>query len=347
MSELNILLDNSNKFQKSFEDSLTYSDIFIVPSYSEITTRKQVDVSSKLGDHAIDVPVISANMESVTDANVCRLMRKHGALGAMHRFSSIEEAVKDFKFNTEDASIKNPTLVSVGVTRDSRERAEALYDAGARYFVIDIAHGHSLNMKEMITFLKERYKSEIFIIAGNVATGQATIDLIRWGADAVKVGLSNGSVCLTKNVTGVIVPMVNSILSCKLGAIRSFKPSTPLVADGGMVEIGDVCKAIGLGADFVMSGRLFAGCNESPNGLVYRGSASKYVQEKYRLETVEQMPTPEGKTEILKEFHGSIESVVNSIAGGLRSSFSYVGARNMEEFHRYCKFGTRRQSQKN
>jgi IMP dehydrogenase len=346
MSELSVLLNESNKFSRVFENSLSYSDVFIIPQYSNITTRRQVDISSKLGEHNIEIPVISANMESVTDSVVCNRMRQGGALGALHRFSSKEEAVKDFL--SQDSAVKNPVIVSVGVTRDSRDRAVILHEAGARYFIIDIAHGHSLNMKEMISFLKERYKNDIFIIAGNVATAEASIDLINWGADAIKCGVANGSICATKNVTGVVIPMVNTILSCKMGIQRQLKKKhVPLIADGGLVEIGDVCKAIGLGADFVMSGRLFAGCDESPTGLVYRGSASKEVQEKYRTDAPEQMPTPEGKSEILKESRGPIKSVLDSIAGGMRSSFSYVGAENINQFHARCKFGTRRQSQKN
>jgi IMP dehydrogenase/GMP reductase len=713
----------------SDRESLDYSDVFILPKYSDIASRKEVDISSDLGLYAkVPVPVISANMESVTGARMAVALREAGACGGLHRFQSIERAVEDLTINLASEKTSKlfvPTLVSVGVNRDSHERADALYDAGARYFIIDIAHGHSKHMKEMIEYIKA--KANTFVIAGNVATHDGAYDLCCWGADSVKVGIGPGcfaagtrilmgtgaykniedvkagdrvinkngevvsvkrsfctgtrevvstktnhfhkqtvstadhrfwmgdcrgvtdktlasrgykkilskktkkgydkfdwvqigkatkktvallprninfemnedfsiplkkrrggnqstgfsyhadnvlnpsydlgyifgtflgdgnshtptwkgskrgsvhwsfgkseqkivnklvaalksciqtkssikinkaqnmikvdfyykpladflssfgkatkkhlpehllidnenylkgiydglidsdghvddsracftntsselmelfgflsykinkhfplsgereksfgnltgckrvsenyrsktlkrpdyrmtdnnqivkvltteklktlvpvydlevdcdthsfianntivhnSVCTTKNVTGVTVPGFQSVIKAGNGVhkflmLKKFGPKVPIIADGGFTEIGDICKALGAGADFIMSGRFFAACDEAPNGRVYRGSASEDVQVEYRND--QQMPTPEGKSELL-EGTGPVADVVENIAGGIRSAFSYVGARNMKEFHANCAFGVRKRSQR-
>lgn len=365
-------------FSEDFKDSLNYSDVFIIPKHSDISSRQEVDISSELNGVKIPVPVISANMESVTGARMANAMRSAGGLGALHRFQSIERAVEDLVQNQKDADNKDmPILVSVGVNRDSHDRAQALYDEGAKYFIVDIAHGHSEHMQKMIEFLKD--KADIYVIAGNVATSEAAYDLCMWGADAIKVGIGPGSVCTTKNVTGVTVPGFQSVVqgvhgvrtaevkayekklkrgqitfseSVKFGhlsledqirVLEKNRPRIPVIADGGMTEIGDICKALGAGADFVMSGRFFAACDEAPNGAIYRGSASQDVQAQYRND--KQLPTPEGKTDVL-EAAGPVKGVVDSIAGGVRSAFSYVGARNIKEYHEKCSFGVRKHPQK-
>lgn len=749
-------MTNNKLFNTDFDNSLNYNDVFIIPKYSDISSRKQVDISSKLGKHRIPVPVISANMESVTGARMAIALQNAGALGAQHRFQSIDRAVEDYVLTKEAQTEDYPILVSVGVNRDSFDRFEKLYEAGARHFVIDIAHGHSEHMKAMIEHIKGF--NGTYVMAGNVATSQAAYDLAMWGADAVKAGIGPGcfaagtrilmangtyknieeiqagdrvinkngkavsvkksfstgvrevvetktnhfhenivstpdhkfwmgdcssvsdktfasegykkilskrtkkgqskfdwieigssnkktvsllprhidfemnkdfsiplkkrfggnqttgfsyridnvlepsydlgyvfgtflgdghahvtswkgsnrgschwyfgrseseiaekltnclqnciktqsqikivhksnqihvnyyykpladflasfgkktekhlpenllvdnadylqgiydglvdsdghiddkrecftntssqlmelfgilsykinghfplscaraksfgslkncntvsenyrsktlkrpdwrttedyqivkvlsqkslstripvydleidcethsfiannaivhnSVCTTKNVTGVTVPGFASVVHAVHGArraevklvdkllrsnselrelyhqhnsfsskqgedyVRSVTPRIVVVADGGLTEIGDICKAIGCGADFVMSGRFFAACDEAPNGTLYRGSASQDVQTQYRND--KQMPTPEGKSEIL-EAAGPAVDVVEDIAGGLRSAFSYVGAHNIKEYHDNCTFGVRKHPQR-
>lgn len=351
----------SNLFDDNFNNALNYNDVFIIPRHSNISTRKKVDISSQMGKFKVPVPVISANMESVTGARMCKALKKAGALGALHRFQSIDRAVEDLTINLENDKL--PTLVSVGVNRDAHERAEILYNNGARFFIVDIAHGHSEHMKAMIEFLKD-LDQENYVIAGNVATGEAAFDLAMWGADAIKVGVGPGSVCVTKNVTGVTVPGFSSVMAAVHGARKAeveilkqeflklnldyeninleTMKRIPVIADGGFKEYGDICKALGAGADFIMSGRFFAACDEAPNGRLYRGSASQDVQKQYRND--KQMPTPEGKSEILEEA-GPVKDVVEAIAGGLRSAFSYVGAHNIEEFHEKCSFGIRKHPQ--
>lgn len=335
-----------SKLSQPYLKALGYEDVFIVPKFSTIKSRQDVDISTQLGEFNIPVPIMASNMDTVMNQGMCYALNKSGALGALHRFQTIESATREFKMVTcmnEANGVKMPVFVSVGVNRDSHERAQELYKAGARHFVIDIAHGHSASMAEMIKWMHTEFGTQnLFIMAGNVATLAGASDLFTWGANAVKVGVGPGSVCKTKNITGVTVPILGSITGAVEAARRAeqqFSRPFHVVADGGCLEIGDVCKAIGAGADLVMSGRFFAGCPESPQGVMYRGSASQEVQVKYRTDRTT-MPTPEGTTEMLEESVGAAE-MVELIAGGLRSAYSYVNARNRQEFHERCEFGTR------
>ena len=321
--------------------SLEYSDIYLVPNYSDITSRKEVDVSSILESSNsnikinLKVPIISANMDTVTGALMARSIRDAGAIGALHRFMDINGSVQEFV----DTGLKgNETFVSIGVNKDWQERASALYDAGARAFIVDIAHGHSKMMKDTIQWLKKKYDKEIFVLGGNVGKAKACVDLHYWGADGVKVGLAGGFVCETKNVTGVLTPMFSTVLNCA-EEIDSRNLKMAIVADGGARHYGDIAKALGAGANAVMSGYFFAGCPETPvnfdpetNTTVYRGMASRDAMRTIRTEN--QMPTPEGRTTTVN-LKPSVKVVVEEIKGGLQSAFSYMGSKNLNDFQMY------------
>jgi IMP dehydrogenase len=328
------------------KSSLEYSDIYLVPNYSDITSRKEVDVSSMLESSNsnvkinLKVPVISANMDTVTGNVMARSINEAGAMGAIHRFMSIEDSVKEFQLTGLKG---NETFVSIGVNKDWQERASALYDAGARAFIVDIAHGHSKMMKDTIQWLKKKYDREIFVLGGNVGTKFACADLNRWGADGVKIGLAGGFVCETKNVTGVLTPMFSTVLACSDYAQEERGLQMAIVADGGARHYGDIAKALGAGANAVMSGYFFAGCPENPSESlsfdpetnsyvpVYRGMASRDAMRTIRTEN--QMPTPEGRTTTVN-LKPSVKVVVEEIKGGLQSAFSYMGSRNLNEFQR-------------
>jgi len=312
-----------------------YRDVFLIPQYSEITSRTQVSTTSTITSMlSLEVPVISANMDTVTESAMCIAMDKAGAIGALHRFMSIERNVEEFQ-KVKDAGAK--CFVSIGVNADSKDRAKALMEVGAEYFVIDIAHGHSKMMKDMVVWLRQEAGTKVVIMAGNVATREATDDLCEWGTDIAKVGIGPGAVCLTKNVTGVTRPQFSAVLECSKGIL-------PTVADGGIREIGDICKAIGVGASMVMCGKLFAGTQEAPGARiegskVYRGMASKDAMLTIR-EDDGNLPTPEGMTTTIKQ-EGSVIEVVKHIQGGLRSAMSYSNARTIEEFKTKSNFGIR------
>lgn len=323
-------------------DALDYSDVFIIPQYSEISTRTEIDTSARIGGLTLRVPVISANMDTITGSAMSIAMQQKGGIGAMHRFMSVAENAAEYtnhyQMNNQD------TFVSIGVNRDSKERAEALYCIGARHFVIDIAHGHSKSMKDMLTWMKATFK-DIHVMAGNVATNNGVCDLVQWEADSIKVGIGPGSVCLTKDVTGVTVPQLTAVLDCAYAARSIRSPYIPVIADGGIKSIGDVAKALAAGADFVMLGGMLAGCDECPgevinNSKVYRGMASKGAMMQVRPED-EQMPTPEGKVMIVP-CKGPVGTILNDIAGGLRSAMSYSNASNIDEFHDKVLLGFRK-----
>lgn len=337
----------SDYFYKGYVDigGLDYKDVFIVPQYSEVTSRSQVDTSVYLGELKLDVPVISANMDTVTAGEMAYAMAEGGAIGAIHRFMTTEQNVREFQIGTGDIHYQKsyPCFVSIGVNEESKDRARCLYNAGARYFVIDIAHGHSRMMRDMTTWLRDTYP-DVYIMAGNVATGQAVKDLASWGANAVKVGIGPGNVCTTKNVTGVTVPQFTAVMECA-SVLRSMQGHKPIiVADGGISEIGDIAKALAAGANMVMCGRLFASAREAPGERiggkkVYRGMASRDAM--LTIRNASSLPTAEGVSTLIDASEHSAIDIVNQIKGGLQSSFSYSNAHNLCEFQMNAKFGVR------
>jgi IMP dehydrogenase len=327
-----------------------YDDVFIQPDFSDIISRSEVDTGVVLvsADSNLSmrlrVPVISSNMDTVTEGEMAKTLAEAGACGAIHRFLPIADNALTYiqvaAHNGLDA------FVSIGTSRDWKERAEELYKTGARFFVVDIAHGHSLMMKKTIYWLRQRFGREVFIMAGNVGTPQAAKDLDLWGADAIKVGIGGGFVCETKNVTGVNTPMFTTVQHCAAATEK------PVIADGGARAYGDVAKAVGAGAAAVMSGYFFAGCPENPSRSkvydsslhtyvpIYRGMASRDAMAIIR-DTDKGLPTPEGRS-TTTSLKPSAKVVVEEIAGGLRSAYSYVGARSTEQFWSKVKFGYRR-----
>ena len=328
---------------------LGFADTYLIPQYSEVSSRDQVDTKVRLPRNIfgqpwdIQVPVISANMDTVTGSEMAREMSFAGAVGALHRFLPIKDNVEEY-LTVRGHRVPTDCFVSVGVNRDSKERTKALFDVGARYFVIDIAHGHSKLMRDMIDWLKGEYP-DVFLMAGNVATAAGAYDLACWGADAIKIGIGPGAVCLTKNVTGVTVPQLGAIQNCFEAMTRIKDTKRPLlIADGGIREYGDIAKAIAAGADMVMIGSLLASCPEAPGERihgkkVYRGMASKEAMSVIRDTT--SMPTPEG-TSMLLNPSNPVCDIVAEIAGGLRSAFSYSNAKTLKEFQERAMFGIKK-----
>ncbi|HMW34299.1 MAG TPA: IMP dehydrogenase, partial [bacterium] len=230
---------------------------------------------------------------------------------------------------------------ALGVTKDTVERAQALLDAGVDVLGVDTAHGHSRGVLEMVKTLKQKFP-QIEIIAGNVATAEATEALIKAGADCVKVGIGPGSICTTRVVAGVGVPQITAILEC---ARIAAKAGIPIIADGGIKQTGDIAKAIVAGADTVMIGSLFAGTEESPGESVlyegrqykvYRGMGSLSAMKqgsKDRYFQDDEMDTnklvPEG-IEGRVPYKGRLSDVVYQMVGGLRAAMGYCGAESIE-----------------
>lgn len=316
---------------------LGYDDVTLIPKYSEIMSRSDPDTSVSLHGLSLKTPIISANMDTITESKMAIAMFQAGGIGALHRFMSIDDNVENYK-QVKAAGCE--CFVTVGV-KDYVDRSAALYDAGARYFIIDIAHGHSLLMKNALVFMRQKYK-DMTIMAGNIATGQATRDLLEWGADIIKVGVSAGSICKTRVVTGHGVPMFSSILECAheldgfLGRDRG--RGKYLIADGGIKSSGDVMKAFVAGADAVMIGSLLSGTDETPGNVVYpmsglpskqyRGMASSEAQGDRGWGSNGLTTAPEGVSALVP-CKGPVNNILKETTMGLKSGMSYCNSENL------------------
>jgi IMP dehydrogenase len=453
-------------------EGITFDDVLLIPKRSAIISRKDTDLSTRLSRNIrLNMPIISANMDTVTEANMAIAIAREGGIGIIHRFMSIEQQVhevekvkrsesivierpytispsntvadakgmmkdlgisgllvvdnegrlsgivtrRDVQFEQDKKKVANimtknvikaqygisieeakdmlhkhrieklPLVdennrvrglitakdinkmeeyplaskdkkgrllvgAAVGVKGDFMDRTEALLEAGADTIVVDIAHGHSENAINAIKIIKKAFPN-CELIAGNVATSEGTKDLIQAGADAVKVGVGSGSICITRIVTGSGVPQLTAIMDC---AKMAKDYDIPIIADGGIRNSGDVTKALAAGASTVMVGSLLAGTDESPgvsitkNGKrykIYRGMASFYASlgRKYREEgelNIEEDLNdyvPEG-VEALVDYKGSVKDIIRHLVGGLRSGLSYCGARNITELQQNAKF---------
>ncbi|MBX7041872.1 MAG: IMP dehydrogenase [Ignavibacteria bacterium] len=237
---------------------------------------------------------------------------------------------------------------AVGISADTIDRVSALVNAGADVIVIDTAHGHSKGVIEMVK--KIRKKFDVDLIAGNVATAEATTDLIKAGADCVKVGIGAGSICTTRVIAGVGVPQISAVLECSAAAS---KLGVPVISDGGIKQTGDVPKAIAAGADSVMLGGMFAGTEEAPGEKVlyegrsfkvYRGMGSieamkKGSKDRYFQDVEDDISklVPEG-IEGIVPYKGFVGETIYQIIGGLRSAMGYCGAKNIKDMKNKTKF---------
>jgi IMP dehydrogenase len=462
--------------------ALTFDDILLVPRHSTVVPA-QVDVSTRLTRNiALNVPLLSAAMDTVTESEMAIAMAQHGGIGVIHKNLSIEEQAsevdrvkrsesgmivnpitlsptrrisealdlmrkyrisgvpitedgskegrlvgiltnRDLRFETNverpvadvmtrqnlitvpvgttldeareilhqrkvekllvvdhdyrlkglitvkdiQKAIKYPHAckdslgrlrcgAAVGIARDTPDRAAALVAAHVDVLVVDTAHGHSQGVLDMVQMLRRAFK-DVEIIAGNVATAEATEALIDRGADAVKVGIGAGSICTTRVVAGIGVPMISAVHECAQAASRH---EVPVIADGGIRFSGDIVKAIAVGASSVMIGNLFAGTDESPGELIlyqgrtfkeYRGMGSigamrkgsrdRYFQDDFELESgtspagrgVADKLVPEG-IEGRVQHKGSMAMVVHQLVGGLRAGMGYCGAPNSPDLQR-------------
>jgi IMP dehydrogenase len=272
---------------------------------------------------------------------------KAGKLKGLITFKDIQKK-KRYPNACKDKHGRLRVGAAVGVTADTLERVDALVKAGVDVVIIDTAHGHSRGVIEMLKKVKSKHS--IDVIAGNVGTAEAAKDLIKAGADCVKVGIGPGSICTTRVVAGVGVPQVTAVMECAAAA-RKF--GVPVIADGGIKQTGDIAKAIAAGADCVMIGGLFAGLQESPGekvlyeGRTYKlyrgmgsidamkeGSKDRYFQD---VEDDVQKLVPEG-IEGRVPFKGELSATVYQMVGGLRAAMGYCGAENVSALQERAQF---------
>jgi IMP dehydrogenase len=452
---------------------LTFDDVLLVPKRSPIVSRSQINLRTKLSRNiTLNIPIISANMDTVTESGMAIALAREGGIGIIHRFMTIEDQVDEILRvkRSESVMIEQPYTIkpdltvaearkameeysvsgllveeggkllgiitrrditfeknnklkvselmtkdvitakagitidqakeilhnkrieklpvvddkkhivglitskdilkmeqypyaskdrkgrllvgaAVGVKGDYLERTEALLEASADIIVVDIAHGHSENAINTVHMIKKAFPN-CELIAGNVATGEGSRDLIKAGVDAVKVGVGSGSICITRVVTGSGVPQLTAVID-SVKVARDY--GIPIISDGGIRNSGDITKALAAGASSVMIGSLFGGTDESPgktlvkNGKkfkMYRGMASFYASlgRKYREAGPQVVDSddlndyvPEG-VEAMVPYNGSVVEIIRQMAGGLRSGLSYCGAKTIPEMQMNAEF---------
>ena len=330
---------------------LTFDDVLLVPRRSDIRSRQDVSVATRLSKRIeLDIPIVAANMDTVCETDMAIEMGRLGGIGVIHRFLTIEAQAAMVEAVTAEG---HRVGAAIGTDRDALHRTHALVDAGVDALVLDIAHGHAGHAIDLLVKLKSEVPT-VDIIAGNVATRAGAEDLAAAGADAVKVGVGPGGVCTTRLVAGVGVPQLTAIDNCAAEPLLDVDGQTvPIIADGGIRTSGDIAKALAAGANTVMIGSLLAGTKESPGeveqsprGLVkrVRGMASFEALnaratregEVVDREYFEQR-SPEG-VEGTVPYQGAAKRVVGRLVAGLRSGMSYSDARTIEEFWAKAEF---------
>ena len=321
---------------------LAYDDVLLVPQYSDIVSRKEVDIGQKIkigtSDYYFSMPIISSPMDTVTEGSMASALASAGGLGVIHRYNTIE-AQAAIVCSVKKACPTAPVSAAIGITGDYITRAGALVEAGASILCVDVAHGHHVMMKEALRSL--RYcLPKVHLMAGNVATREAFEDLATWGADSIRCNIGGGSICSTRIQTGHGVPGLQTIFDCYLA---NTSRDVKIIADGGIKNSGDIVKALAAGADFVMLGSLLAGTIQTPGEVItdntgniyktYRGMASPVAQKDWRGKA----SSLEGVSTVVP-YKGDVSIILEDLCTGIRSGLSYSGARNILELQARAQF---------
>jgi IMP dehydrogenase len=336
--------------------ALTYDDIQLVPSFSNIKSRTNINLTTMVSRrYGLLNPIVASPMDTVCEFDMALKMAQLGGVGCIHRFMSIthqcdivEELFNKIYDDTEQMSIAQdwgimwdtwhaemklvPIMAAIGVQEEDKKRAIDLVSSGANILLIDVAHGDHQNVIDMIHWCKTQEKLQhVDIIAGNIATAEAAELLETYGADGLRVGIGGGSLCTTRIKTGFGVPNVTSLEEVlKVSGV-------PVMADGGIRSSGDMSKALAIGAETVMLGSLLAGTDESPGKILetskglykrYRGSASLET----KVTHGQKSRNVEGESTTIP-YKGGVKFVVNGLLDGVRSALSYAGAEELRFFH--------------
>ena len=322
--------------------SLTYDDIQLVPKYSNVSSRNDINLHTNLSKrYKLQNPIVASPMDTVCELEMAYKMFTLGGVGCVHRFNSIEEQVRiieelNHKIYLDENTVQEwdgdiPIMAAIGVSESDKKRAIELIKVGCNVLLIDVAHGHHKNVKKMLEWCKNNLNDKVDIIAGNIATKEAAQELESWGADGLRVGIGGGSLCTTRLKTGFGIPNV----SCLEDVISVAK--TPVMADGGIRSSGDMSKALALGASQVMLGSLIAGTEEAPGQIIettkglykrYRGSASLETKVTHGQKT----RNVEGESTTIP-YKGGVKFIVNGLIDGVKSALSYGGASNLQDFN--------------
>lgn len=354
---------------------LTFDDVLLIPSYSNFT-RQEIDLSANLTKKIkLSIPLVSAPMDTVTESKLAIALASMGGIGIIHRNLTVEDQVKEVKIvKTHSASSGQGLLVGAAIAgKNFGERAKALVNSQVDVIVIDSAHGFTKTIIEAVKLLKKTYP-KLEIIAGNVATYDGAMGLIKAGADGLRVGMGPGAICTTRIISGMGVPQITAILeTAKAARSTNSGQAVPIIADGGIKYSGDIVKALAAGASTVMMGSFFASALEAPGKIVelkekqvpsrfrsvFKTTKNKYVFKEYRgMGSVGAMEKGT-KIKSEEEFHGkdysdrilvaegveglvpikgSVKEIVNQALGGIRSGMCYVGAINIRKLWGKARF---------
>src|SRR3989338_2871207 len=326
-------------------DGITFDDVVLVPQASNVLPTK-TDTHVSLGKIKLGIPLLSAAMDTVTESMMAICLGQAGGLGVIHKNMVAANQIAEVQ-KVKAKKIVCAAAISIGP--DAVKRGQSLIAAGEDAIVIDVAHGHYYKVAQTVRELKKSNGKKAVIIAGNVATAKATADLIKAGADVVKVGVGPGSICTTRVVAGIGVPQLTAIIE----AVKAAKKTkTPIIADGGIKYSGDIVKALAAGATAVMVGGLLAGTDEAPGKIislngkkfkVYRGMGSmaamrKGSKDRYlQSDKIKQEVVPEGVVGHVP-YKGPALDVIGQLIGGLKQGLGYCGAKDITELHHKAEF---------
>jgi IMP dehydrogenase len=339
-------MEQINYTPPTITEALTYDDVLLTPQDTCVTpdmVNTKTHLSKKL---SLDIPILSAAMDTVSEGNMGLAMAQQGGLAVVHRNMSVE-AQADIIKSLADKNLKSAG--AIGSSDTQIDRAKALIDAGANMIVIDTAHGHSTNVLKQVEAVR-KLSNDITLCAGNIATAKAAQALIDAGVDCVKVGIGPGSICTTRIVAGVGVPQLTAIMN--VASVAKNK-GIGIIADGGLRHSGDIVKALAAGADAVMVGSLLAGTDEAPGeilningqkfksyrgmgsiGAMSEGSADRYFQ---KNGSEANKLVAEG-VEGLTKAKGATADILYQLVGGLRSGMGYIGAATIADMPARAEF---------
>jgi IMP dehydrogenase len=319
------------------QEALTYDDVLLLPQYSDIRSRSEVDISTDLGNGlTLGLPIFSSPMDTISENFMARAISEEGGCAIIHRYNTPEEQAE---LVSHARTIGAESIgFAVGVGDDMLYRVCECLAAGATFVCVDVAHGHHIMMKEALQAIRNAIGDDLHIMAGNVATLKAINDLADWGANSVRCNIGGGSICSTRVQTGHGHPGLQTIIDCS-----HTDRDVTIIADGGIRNSGDIVKALAAGADAVMLGSLLAGTRETPGEVftdssgrkykTYRGMASKEAQLNWRGK----YSSFEGVSSTVP-YRGKVRNILADLERGIRSGMSYTGARSITELRSKAQF---------
>ena len=346
---------------KVVQEGLTFDDVLLIPATSTVMPNQVILKTLLTQSIQLNIPIVSAAMDTVTDSKLAAAVACHGGIGILHRHMDIQEQVNQVnivKKTTIDENNKELACVdargclrvgaAVGTDQSSQERVTALAQANIDVIVVDTAHGHSQAVLKMVEWIKKNYPN-VQVVGGNIVTASAARALADHGADCVKVGIGPGAACTTRIVTGVGFPQLSAIENV---ANELQASNITIIADGGIRFSGDIGKALAAGAHTVMLGQLLAGTDEAPGQIwqengktfkIYRGMhslgalADKHSTDDLHFKQSVRKLVPEGAEGKL-EYCGPLHERLYQLLGGLRACMGYLGCQTIDKLHQQAEF---------